>query len=67
MTLLVERGDRRLRRTETRDADQVSKKVMPQIPVTDTTCMSGKSPYCVFAMEVMVPRGPKEPRYSIIV
>ena len=37
---------------------------MPQIPVTETSCTNGRSPYWLLARELIVPVGPKDSRYS---
>ena len=33
---------------------------MPQIPVTETSCTNGRSPYWLLARELIVPVGPKD-------
>ena len=47
-------------------ANQVTRKVMPQMPVTDASCINGRSPYCVLASELMTPVGPNDSRYSTL-
>ena len=36
-------------------ANQVIRKVIPQIPVIDKICIRGRLPYCVYAMELRLP------------
>ena len=41
----------------TTGASQLTRNVRPQIPVTDTTCTSGRDPYCEYAVLPAVPKG----------
>ena len=52
----------------TADANQVIKKPMPHIPVTDTSCINGRLPYWVYASENQLPvKSQEERRNSIVI